>query len=84
MPLQDWQNYALGYSTRGVDAEKSANVIRKWIGTYVKEANANIDELLEKRGSGNMDRGDEERLRLLIKRWSQAKDLCLKALEGVE
>ncbi|KAL2786557.1 hypothetical protein BJX66DRAFT_328524 [Aspergillus keveii] len=84
MPLQDWQNYALGYSTRGVDAEKSANVIRKWIGTYVEEANANIDELLEKRGSGNMDREDEERLRLLIKRWSQAKDLCLRALEGVE
>jgi hypothetical protein len=84
MPLQDWQNYALGYSTRGVDAEKSANVIRKWIGTYVEEANANIDELLEKRGSGNMDRGDEERLRLLIKRWSQVKDLCLRALEGVE
>jgi hypothetical protein len=84
MPLQDWQNYALGYSTRGVDAAKSAKVIRKWISTYVEEANANIDELLEKRGSGNMDRGDDERLRLLIKRWGQVKDLCLRALEEVE
>ncbi|KAL3483646.1 hypothetical protein BJX62DRAFT_75533 [Aspergillus germanicus] len=84
MPLQDWQNYALGYSTRGVDAAKSAKVIRKWIGTYVEEANANIDELLEKCGSGNMDRGDGERLRLLIKRWSQVKDLCLRALEEIE
>jgi hypothetical protein len=83
MSLKDWQNYTLGCSTRGVDAEKSAKVIRKWIGTYVEEANASIDELLEKRGSGNIDREDEGRMRMLIKRWSQVKDLCLRALKEV-
>ncbi|KAL2816897.1 hypothetical protein BJX63DRAFT_419774 [Aspergillus granulosus] len=80
MSLKDWQNYVLGYSTRGVDAEKSAKVIRKWIGTYVEEANANIDEL-KNRGFGNLDPEDEGRSRMLFKRWTQIKDLCLKALE---
>ncbi|KAL2853907.1 hypothetical protein BJY01DRAFT_232081 [Aspergillus pseudoustus] len=82
MSLEDWQNYALGYSTRGVDAEKSAKVIREWIGTYIEEASANIDEL-EKRGYGNIGQKHEERSRMLLKRWVQVKDLCLKALDEV-
>ncbi|KAL2866034.1 uncharacterized protein BJX67DRAFT_152820 [Aspergillus lucknowensis] len=80
MSLEDWRNYALGYSTRGVDAQKSQNVIRGWINTYVEEANATIDEL-KRLEPGKVGREADGRVQMLLKRWRQVKDLCLKALQ---
>ncbi|KAL4783013.1 hypothetical protein BJX76DRAFT_270176 [Aspergillus varians] len=82
MSLEDWQNYVLGYSTRGVDAKKSEDIIRGWIRTYIEEADLTLDELgnLESSRIGQEQQG---KVQMLLKRWRQIKDLCGEAFEAV-
>ncbi|RHZ47288.1 uncharacterized protein CDV56_104428 [Aspergillus thermomutatus] len=54
MTRRDWRNYALGYSTKGCDAQKSNVIIREWIRAYAKEADTTI-AALEALGSREMD-----------------------------
>ncbi|KAL4953216.1 hypothetical protein BDW69DRAFT_8518 [Aspergillus filifer] len=82
MPLQDWQNYVLGYSTRGVDAKKSEDVIRGWIRRYIDETDLTIEELVNL-GLSEINQGDKDKVQMLLRRWRQIKDLCSIALENV-
>ncbi|KAL3472638.1 hypothetical protein BJX99DRAFT_211139 [Aspergillus californicus] len=87
MPLEDWQNHTLGYSTREMDAKKSEDVIRGWIRTYVGEA-AVVLEQLEDLGSSTSkvarDHQGKVQVQLLLTRWRQIQELCLLALEAVK
>ncbi|KAL4799389.1 hypothetical protein BDV19DRAFT_258128 [Aspergillus venezuelensis] len=82
MPLQDWQKYVLGYSTRGVDANKSEDVIRGWIRRYIEETDLTIEELMNL-GSSEVDQENKDKVQMLLRRWRQIKDLCSIALENV-
>ncbi|KAL4924917.1 uncharacterized protein BDV17DRAFT_202253 [Aspergillus undulatus] len=82
MPLEDWRNYVLGYSTRGVDAKKSEGVIRGWIRTYVEEVESVIQELGNV-GSSQIGQDHQDKVQMLLRRWWQIKDLCRVALETV-
>ncbi|KAL4885030.1 hypothetical protein BJY04DRAFT_205616 [Aspergillus karnatakaensis] len=82
MPLEDWRNYALGYSTRGADAAKSEDVIRGWIRTYLKEAGLALIEL-RNTSSSTIAREYQEKVQLLLRRWMQVEHLCRSALEAV-
>ncbi|KAL4906894.1 hypothetical protein BDW74DRAFT_176495 [Aspergillus multicolor] len=81
MRPEDWQNYVLGSSTRGVDAKKSEDVIRGWIHAYMDEADQAIDGLKDSRFS--VEEEDQGRHQMLLKRWMQIRDLCRIALETV-
>lgn len=82
MSLEDWQNYVLGYSTRGVDEKKSEDIIREWIRTYIKEADFAIGEL-GNLGSSKIGQEHQGEVQMLLKRWKQIKGLCNKALQAV-
>lgn len=82
MALDDWRNYALGYSTKGVDARKTAAVIKEWIATYSNEARAAIS-LLKSAVSDVQNPKNREKLDGLLKRWRQIEDLCKTAIEAV-
>lgn len=83
MTHSDWQNYVLGYSTKGVDEKKSETIIREWIGIYAKEASAAISALKDMESSGGADQTQGGKLRILLKRWRQIEVLCQQALEAV-
>ncbi|KKK14337.1 hypothetical protein P175DRAFT_0545552 [Aspergillus ochraceoroseus IBT 24754] len=82
MRPEDWQNYVLGYSTRGFDAKKSEAVIQEWITAYEMEAEAAITEL-ERLWSGEIARQHGEKVRMLLKRWRQIQNLCQEAFDTV-
>ncbi|KAL4973759.1 hypothetical protein BDW66DRAFT_99119 [Aspergillus desertorum] len=79
MRPEDWQNYVLGYSNRGVDAKKSEDVIRGWIRAYMEEADLTIHELREFHSS--LEKGQQGKAQQLLKRWRQIRDLCERALK---
>ncbi|KAL4997624.1 hypothetical protein BDV10DRAFT_89305 [Aspergillus recurvatus] len=81
MRPEDWQNYVLGYSTRGVDAKKSEDVIRGWIRAYMEEADLTTHELENFQSS--LEERHQGKAQMLLKRWRQIKDLCRIALETV-
>ncbi|KAL4740216.1 hypothetical protein BDV11DRAFT_103888 [Aspergillus similis] len=81
MRPEDWQNYVLGYSTRGVDAKISEDIIKGWIRAYMEEADLNIHELENFRSS--MEQRHQGKAQMLLKRWRQIKELCRIALKTV-
>lgn len=83
MDLDDWRNYALGYSTKGEDANKTAAIIKDWITVYANEAQTTIS-LLKDAASDEKDPNNQGKLEYLLKRWRQIEGLCTKALEGVQ
>ncbi|KAB8236807.1 uncharacterized protein BDW43DRAFT_225415 [Aspergillus alliaceus] len=82
MPLEDWRNYVLGYSTKGVDEKKSEGIIQQWIRAYLGEVDKTFTAL-EKTGSGQAELKDQQKIKMLMKRWTQIRDLCAKASEAV-
>jgi hypothetical protein len=82
MTRRDWRNYALGYPTKGCDAQKSNAIIQEWIRAYAKEADTTI-AALEALGSREMDEKCNGKVSTLLRRWNQIKGLCDKALEAV-
>lgn len=82
MTRRDWRNYVLGHSTKGEDAKKSEFIIREWIKTYAKEANATI-AALETMESNPTDQTHSGKVEMLLKRWKQISDLCEQAVEAV-
>ncbi|KNG85878.1 putative SET domain-containing protein [Aspergillus nomiae NRRL 13137] len=82
MSLEDWRNYVLGYSTKGADEKKSEAIIQGWIRAYSNEADTVITTLEEK-GSSQTDQKDQQRAKMLKKRWTQIRDLCAKASKAV-
>ncbi|GIC86574.1 uncharacterized protein Aud_002948 [Aspergillus udagawae] len=82
MTRRDWRNYALGYSTKGCDAQKSNAIIQEWILAYAKEADTTI-AALEALGSKEMDQKYTGKVSTLVRRWKQIKGLCDKASEAV-
>lgn len=77
MTPNDWQNYVLGYSTKGVDDKKTETIIREWIKAYSKEAGATIAKL------EGMTSETDGKIGMLLKRWKQIYDLCQQAVEAV-
>jgi hypothetical protein len=91
MTRKDWRSYVLGHSTRGVDAKKTANIIRGWIGSYLKETQMTIgilEEMLTKNSPAAADvawkeaQGEKEKIAILLGRWKQIKRLCEDALNS--
>ncbi|KAF7591908.1 hypothetical protein BBP40_000879 [Aspergillus hancockii] len=82
MPLKDWRNYVLGYSTRGTDEKKSVTIIHGWIGTYLQEVDTAITAL-EENETSQVAPKNLEKIKVLLKRWAQIRDLCVKASEAV-
>lgn len=82
MTRRDWRNYVLGHSTKGEDARKSESIIREWIKTYAKEANATI-AALETMESNPTDQTHSGKIEMLLKRWKQISCLCEQAIEAV-
>jgi hypothetical protein len=82
MTRRDWRNYALGYSTKGCDAQKSNAIIQEWILAYAKEADTTI-AALGALDSKEMDQKYTGKVSTLVRRWKQIKGLCDKALEAV-
>ena len=82
MAVEDWRNYTLGYSTKNFDATKSEAIIREWIKTYANEADMVIASL-EKAGSQEADLKGSDKVKALLKRWTQIKTLCGQALQAV-
>ncbi|RLM01738.1 hypothetical protein CFD26_103576 [Aspergillus turcosus] len=82
MTRRDWRNYALGYSTKGCDTQKSNATIQEWIRAYAKEADTTI-AALEALGSRDIDQKCNGKVSTLLRRWKQIKALCDKALEAV-
>ncbi|PLB52374.1 SET domain-containing protein [Aspergillus steynii IBT 23096] len=82
MAVEDWRNYTLGYSTKNFDAAKSEAIIREWIKTYANEADTVIASL-EKAGSQEADLKGSDKVKALLKRWTQIKTLCDQALQTV-
>ncbi|BCR91601.1 uncharacterized protein ACHE_70444S [Aspergillus chevalieri] len=79
MTPKEWQNYVLGYSTKGVDDKKTETIIREWIKAYGEEANTTIAKLGDIRSSSETD----GKVEMLLKRWKQIYDLCQQAVEAV-
>ncbi|KAE8350286.1 SET domain-containing protein [Aspergillus coremiiformis] len=82
MPSEDWRNYVLGYSTKGADEKKSEAIIQGWIRMYLNEVDMTI-AALEKTGSNLADPNDQQKIKMLTKRWTQIRDLCVKASDAV-
>lgn len=83
MTRRDWRNYVLGYSSKGVDARKTEDIIREWIKGYAKEASTAIDTLEGMKGSSEVEGGLGGKIDMLLKRWRQIDGLCRQALETV-
>ncbi|PLB37322.1 ribosomal N-lysine methyltransferase [Aspergillus candidus] len=87
MAPEDWRNYVLGYSTQGMSEAKSEAIIRKWVRTYVHEAEVTIAALQNVGGAGaetDTERaGREEKVEMLRRRWVQIGELCRRGLDAV-
>lgn len=80
MTPKDWQSYVLGYSTKGVDDNKTVTIIREWIRAYSEEAGTTIAKLEDmKLKSGETD----GKVEMLLRRWKQIYELCQQAVEAV-
>jgi hypothetical protein len=82
MTRRDWRNYALGYSTKGCDAQKSNAIIQEWIRAYAKEADTTI-AALEAFSPRETDQKYTGKVSTLLRHWKQIKSLCDKALDAV-
>lgn len=79
MTQKDWQNYVLGYSTKGVDDKKTETIIREWVKVYAAEASTTIAELEDMESSDETD----GKVEMLLKRWKQIHGLCQQAVEAL-
>ncbi|KAF9888406.1 hypothetical protein FE257_008684 [Aspergillus nanangensis] len=82
MELEDWRNYVLGHSVKGVNADRTVSVIKKWIKTYADEARATTS-LLKLAASSEEGSKNQKKLETLLRRWEQIEDLCSKATDAV-
>lgn len=82
MSRRDWRNYVLGRGGQHSlpDPKKTNAIIRRWIGTYAKEADVTI-VILEKM----LDDDDKVRTKvsMLLRRWKQIKGLCEQAMANM-
>lgn len=91
MSKRDFRVYIEGRSKRAFDTEKSAEVIRGWIGVYLGECERTMEiirSMLERlsgsrRRSGDGKKWEKERLEMLLSRWEQIKQICEKAIGAV-
>ncbi|KAL4802474.1 hypothetical protein BDV18DRAFT_163876 [Aspergillus unguis] len=68
-----WREYILDPSVNGPDRETMTNTINGWVDTHLKNCLSTIRTL-----------EDEPRLSILLKRWSQIRDLCEATLNGTK
>lgn len=90
MSKRDFRIYIEGRSKRAFDAEKSAEIIRGWIGVYIQECEETvgiigsmIDQLSGSMKLGRDKKWEKERLEMLRSRWGQIRGICVKAMEAV-
>ncbi|KAI2842327.1 hypothetical protein CBS11852_4352 [Aspergillus niger] len=95
MNTRDWRAYVCGRSERGVDEQKTANVIRGWVEVYLKECIGTIEiieNMIQDLGEeiGDSDKKirskawEREKLQMLLDRWGQIRRLCESVLEDLE
>ncbi|KAE8131589.1 hypothetical protein BDV38DRAFT_275810 [Aspergillus pseudotamarii] len=91
MSKRDFRIYIEGRSKRAFDVEKSAEVIRGWIGVYLEECERTMEiigSMLERLGgsrrrSSDGKKWEKGRLEMLLSRWGQIKQICEKAINAV-
>ncbi|RJE25384.1 SET domain protein [Aspergillus sclerotialis] len=93
MNSKDWQNYIPGTSSEGVDAQRTADVVRGWINIYLKESLTAIENLqamlTKEQSSGALTHTEDgahsesRKVSTILRRWIQIKYLCEEALKSV-
>lgn len=81
MVRKDWRNYVAGHSTKGLNPEKTAEVIRGWINVYLNEAQVGM-EGVQKALNESEDPAYASRISAILRRWTQIKSLCEDALSA--
>jgi hypothetical protein len=93
MTRWDWRNFVLGLSSRGVDSQKTAKVIRRWIEVYVDESKTTLNilenmltEVTTPRGAAKpgLKESEKDKVAILLNRWKQIQWLCMDALGATE
>ncbi|RAH53412.1 ribosomal N-lysine methyltransferase [Aspergillus piperis CBS 112811] len=95
MNLREWRAYVNGRSERGVDAQKTASVIRGWVEVYLKECIGTMEvianmlgDLGEEIADNNKEIGskawEREKLQMLLDRWGQIRRICEGVLGELE
>ncbi|KAF7588594.1 hypothetical protein BBP40_005479 [Aspergillus hancockii] len=83
MSKRDFRIYVEGRSKRAFDAEKSAEIIRGWIGIYLKESETTIEIITGMLSAADSEKWEKERLEMLLSRWGQIRGLCEMTMEAV-
>lgn len=80
MTRRDWRNWVSGHSVKGVNAQKTAAIMRDWIRLYAEEADTTIAVL---QATKPHERDQVAKIGLLLKRWEQIRALCSMAMQAV-
>lgn len=85
MKEEDWRNHVLEGSTKGVDEAQSEVVIKGWLQTYRKEADAAMDALQTVMKSDvEPMHSHSQKVEMLLRRWTQIKKICESAIGAID
>lgn len=75
MSRRNWRNYIQGLGSAAPNYAKVNAIIRAWIEAYLKEANV-ATNTLEKMLSEEKEDSLRSKIKMLLGRWEQIKQLC--------
>ncbi|KAL4807604.1 hypothetical protein BDV18DRAFT_106062 [Aspergillus unguis] len=78
----DWRNYVTGVSERGFDKNKTADIIRGWIGIYLEECSIKTESLIRLSETISAE-SEREKLDSMLDRWRQIRCLCQSAMSAI-
>lgn len=84
MSRKDWRNYISGRSDKGLDPEKTAEIIRGWIDVYLKESQIGTEGLQKTLIEESGDPAYTARMSAILRRWNQIQCLCEDALSATD
>ncbi|KAJ5639723.1 uncharacterized protein N7484_007585, partial [Penicillium longicatenatum] len=79
MKEEDWRNHVLEGSTDNVDVQKTETIIKGWLHTYAKEADATMSAIKVALESNAVVQIHRQKAETLLRRWEQIKDICERA-----
>ena len=94
MNSEDLEKYLFGKSTKAVDPQRTADIIRGWVNIYLKESETaieNLQAMLRKehpsqtlKDTGNDWSREDKKVSTILRRWNQIKSLCEDALNSLD
>lgn len=84
MKEEDWRNHVVEGSTEGVDEKQSEAIIKEWIQTYRAEAETAMNALQAAMGSDAVVQTHRQKAEMLLRRWTQIKDICESAARAID